>query len=374
MERGHHTLTVPYNMYHELISNLVRSVPSTILDMEIGRVRGRAPSQAFSEFLTNREQGDWAEKVIFEALNSLDEYVALKYGRSDDIVAGEAGFPDFYAAYQDELDAVGKRPDILLFRRNDWKPDWGTDISNRTRDELNGIVPHALAGLEIRSSSFLIGKYDLQLQKRQQALRRRAFEIRDEVLTNHKALLDSKNNLATILADLDESTIGDFGFRVPSWRSSQTLVTLSGLLRELKRCLSEYQKRDFLSLTPKVEDLKVVLKWIDTYGVPHYYFQVFFDRVYGISFEKILRIVSDSSLEDKDFFIDDGDAKNQNKATIKLNVKSGTEIAHRIEMPEHQSRMRELERGRLLFYVTFKGGVAHLNVDNLIDLVDPNHS
>src|SRR6266540_976941 len=212
-------------MYRGLISDLVQSVPTSILDVTISRVRGRAPSQAFSEFLTNREQGDWAEKVIFEALNSLDEYVALKYGRSDDIVAGETGFPAFYGDYQDELDAVGKRPDILLFRRNDWNPDWGTNISNKTRGELNDIVPHALAGLEVRSSSFLIGKYDIQLQKRQQAFRTRAFEIRDDVLKNHKALLDSKNNLATILADLDDSTIGDFGFRVPSWRSSESLIS-----------------------------------------------------------------------------------------------------------------------------------------------------
>ena len=49
--------------------------------------------------------------------------------------------------------------------------------------------------------------------------------------------------------------------------------------------IKEIQKRDYLSITPKVEDIKVVYKWIETFNVPHFYFQVFFDKVYGISFE-----------------------------------------------------------------------------------------
>ncbi len=53
--------------------------------------------------------------------------------------------------------------------------------------------------------------------------------------------------------------------------------------------------------------------------------------------------------------------KNQRKTTIKVNVQVGKEIIGKIDMPEHQSAMKELDRGRLLFYVTFKGGKGYLD-------------
>ena len=105
-------------------------------------------------------------------------------------------------------------------------------------------------------------------------------------------------------------------------------------------------------------------KWIETFNVPHYYFQVFFDKVYGISFEQILTIISDSDNEGLIFSVE-SDTKNQNKTTIKIKSTSGAVIASRIDEPQHQSRRKEMDRGRLLFYVTFIGGKAYLNIDNL---------
>lgn len=79
------------------------------------------PSQASSEFITNKQQGDWAEDVIFRAINeNSHNVVAVKYGKSDDLVAGDAGFEKFFRDYQTELDTIGKRPDILLFKKEDF--------------------------------------------------------------------------------------------------------------------------------------------------------------------------------------------------------------------------------------------------------------
>ena len=55
------------------------------------------------------------------------------------------------------------------------------------------------------------------------------------------------------------------------------------------------------------------------------------------------------------------DVKNQGKTTIKVNVQVGKEILGKIDMPEHKSAMKELDRGRLLFYVTFDGGKGYLD-------------
>ena len=47
-------------------------------------------------------------------------YVAVRYRKSDDLVAGEIGFDEFYNEFQDELDTIGKRPDLLVFRKSDF--------------------------------------------------------------------------------------------------------------------------------------------------------------------------------------------------------------------------------------------------------------
>jgi len=88
--------------------------------------------------------------------------------------------------------------------------------------------------------------------------------------------------------------------------------------------------------------------------------QVFFDKAFVISFQDILMLVCDVNNEGKSFSIE-RDVKNQGKTTIKVNVQVGNEILGRIDMPEHSSAMKELERGRLLFYVTFDGGKGYLD-------------
>lgn len=290
--------------YKDRIGELSLKVPRDIVsDFNQQKRRSKPPTQAFSEFLTNREQGDWAERLVFTAINKVNKhFVAVQYGRSDRLVAGEAGFKEFYESYQDELDRIGKRPDILIFRTQDYKLEWNFNISNLSEDEQMVIVPKAIAGLEIRSSSFLVEKYELHLQQKTTSAKRTA-------------------------------------------------------------------QRDFLSFTPKVEDMMIVYKWVQTFNVPHFYFQVFFDKVYGISFENILELISDPANRNTKYFIEK-DEKNQQKTTIKINVKEGFEIASRVEMPSHQSGYRELDRGRLLFFVKFEGGEAYLNTENLFGLLN----
>ena len=113
------------------------------------------PSQASSEFITNKQQDDWAEDVIFRAINeNSHNVVAVKYGKSDDLVAGDAGFEKFFRDYQTELDTIGKRPDILLFKKEDFDECLGYDISAKINDEIEQYVAKSIAGIEVRSSAF----------------------------------------------------------------------------------------------------------------------------------------------------------------------------------------------------------------------------
>lgn len=119
-----------------------------------------------------------------------------------------------------------------------------------------------------------------------------------------------------------------------------------------------------------MEDIALVNRWIQKYNVKHFYLQVFFDKAYVISFQDILELVSNDENEGNNFSIE-RDVKNQRKTTIKINIKVAREILGKIDMPKHKSAMKELERGRLLFYVTFEGGKGYLDRDVFLrDTID----
>lgn len=364
-------------MYSKEILELVEKINDEVDLIDVNfkfEKSNKPPTQASSEFLTNKEQGDWAEKTILSAINKYSkDYVAVMYGLGDNLVAGEDGFTDFFEKYQNELERIGKRPDLLIFKKSDYKTEWNHDIRNFSDEELDEIVPKAVSGFEVRSSSFLITKYNQYMSARLSNARDNIFRCREEILSKYSDLLKKKNhNLFNIIQDLiNEDNLDTIDFRRPNWRSTQELDQLSDLLKELKDNLKDIHKRSFLSITPKTEDLALVLKWIQKYNVQHYYIQVFFDKAYGISFKSILNLLLTPDLEDKAFSIEK-DVKNQHKTTVKINTHRTNEIAGTINLPKHNSAMRELGRGRLLFYVTFEKSEAYLDAASLNELVGYN--
>jgi AccI restriction endonuclease len=353
--------------YFDRISDLTKGVPVALVDFDVDRDKARTPTQASSNFITNKEQGDWAENLVTRAINETGiNLIAVKYGKSDDLVAGEDGFDDFYQEFQNELDTIGKRPDVLIFNKNDFDSTLGFDISQIPHNQITEYVKKAVAGIEIRSSAFLIDRYEAAMQAKTERFTKIALQIKETILSDFTDVLEhpSRQNYIEVLHGITSNTLSIADFRVPSWSSSERLIQVKDLFRQLKNAIKEIQKRDYLSITPKVEDIKVVYKWIETFHVPHYYFQVFFDKVYGISFEQILEIISNSDNEGLVFSVET-DTKNQNKTTIKINSKSGIAIASKVDEPIHESVRKEMDRGRLLFYVSFKGGTAYLDIENL---------
>ena len=348
--------------YIQEIENLIQNIPQDIVNFSLEKRRGNAPTQTFSEFLINREQGDWAEDLIFKAINEIENgIVAVRYGKSDQIVAGEPGFKEFYEKYQDELDAIGKRPDLLVFRKNDF--DFSTfDISHFDDNELKQIVPKAIAGLEIRSSSFLVHKYTEFSIKRKDKIINQIDETINNLKTQSSVLPSSWKIWLSNVNPRNEATL----FSIP--RASVRLESLKSIIQQLRVLINSLKKRNFLSFTPKAEDIYVIYKWIKTFGIPHYYVQVFFDQVYAIPFKKILEIISDPSNKGKIFFVEKN-AKNQFKTTIHIDINQGVLLAEKVDFPDHRSEYKELERGRLLFYVTFRGGKAYLDVNRFYKMI-----
>lgn len=358
--------------YYDRIRELTKNVPVELVDFDQARDQARTPTQASSNFITNKEQGDWAENLVTRAINETSvNFVAVKYGKSDNLVAGEDGFDRFYQNFQDELDTIGKRPDLLIFKRSDFDQNLGLDISQISHSQITDYVKKAIAGIEVRSSAFLIDRYEAAMQARTEKFTEIALQTKNKILTDFLDVLQhpSRQNYIDILNGITANTLNVTDFRTPSWSSSERLVQVKELFRQLKTAIKEIQKRDYLSITPKVEDIKVVYKWIETFNVPHLYFQVFFDKVYGIPFENILQIISDPDNEGVVFSVET-DTKNQNKTIIKINSKSGALIASKVDEPLHESVRKEMDRGRLLFYVSFKGGTAYLDIQNLKTILE----
>lgn len=341
-------------MYKDDILKLIKQLPLEI-DTEI-QITGRPPTMANSEFLINKEQGDWAEKIVLKAINEYsDEYFAVEYGRSESIAAGDDGFSDYYMDYQSELNAIGKRPDILIFKVNDF-PNRVIDIEN---DEH---IRRAVAALEVRSSSFLADKYAAFMRGRQNQAIKKCNEIRKTIINSNLAVLLRRKNetIYNLIANSTDETFRELDFRCPSWSLTEELRDLTALLKGLKENIKILHKRDYLSITPKIEDIALVNRWIQQYNVKHFYLQVFFDKAYVISFKDILTLVSNDNNDGKTFSIE-RDPKNQRKTTIKINILIGKEVLGKIDMPQHKSAMKELDRGRILFYVVFKGGKGYLD-------------
>lgn len=339
--------------YKTTIAQLLDEFPIE-LDLET-QIKARAPTMANSMFLTNKEQGDWAEEIVLNAINNcMNGYCALRYGRSESLAAGDPGFKEFYEKYINELNDIGKRPDILIYRQQDIPKGFNLDDDD--------FVSKALAAIEVRSSSFLAVGYATYMADRLQNAFNVIEDARSQILSSpYRELLHRKNRrIFDLMSSSTSESFQDWDFRCPSWSSTNELRELTALFRKIKDQVKILHKRDYLSITPKLEDIALVNRWIQRFGVRHYYLQTFFDKGYLMSFQDILRLVCDTENEETKYSIE-RDVKNQGKTTIKINVNVGKEILGRIDMPEHYSALKILERGRLLFYVKFRGGRGYLD-------------
>lgn len=349
--------------YKDIINNICNTIHTGLIDFNEPRSEASMPTQASSEFITNKQQGDWAEDVLFRAINDNSEnIVAVRYGKSDDLVAGDAGFEKFFNEYQAELDTIGKRPDILLFKKEVFDASLGYDISSKPSNEIGDYVSKAIAGIEVRSSAFLINKYTEEANRVVRENTERAIEIKNIVLAQYIDLLEQKRpELIAILQQIDEVSVRTLDFRSATWRSSQRLQELSAMLSEIKKCLKAIQKRNSLSITPKVEDLKVVYKWIMTYNVPHFYVQVFFDKVYGVSFQHILELVSNPDLEGVAYSVITHD-KDNNKSEIEIKLNQCWSIGDVKELPTMFTKETSNKKAS---YTCFEGGKIAVNINKL---------
>ena len=86
--------------YIDEIKQLAEKVNESIgVDIFKKAAKGRVPSQVSGEFITNREQGDWAEVLFLKIVNAkCNGLTAISYGRGENLIAGDPGFKEFFEA------------------------------------------------------------------------------------------------------------------------------------------------------------------------------------------------------------------------------------------------------------------------------------
>jgi hypothetical protein len=118
-----------------------------------------------------------------------------------------------------------------------------------------------------------------------------------------------------------------------------------------RRKSSVISDKDVPSFTVKIEDLRIVYRWIEQHGIQQMYCQVFFDSVFAINFLEIMRIIASRSgyrLEKPD--------KSQGKNTIMIPVTSGHRIDTSSTVPDFRVERKRTELGRHDAYVVPTGG------------------
>ncbi len=122
------------------------------------------PTDARSEFLANRAMGDWAERMLANAIaRAIPAWKVVQYGSTDRIAAGHPEFRGRYLAGLDEMRQFGKRPDLLIFPAS---AEVVADLSERSYSECEAVAKQAIAAIEVRSSKFEALTY-MTVRKRQ---------------------------------------------------------------------------------------------------------------------------------------------------------------------------------------------------------------
>lgn len=123
--------------------------------------------------------------------------------------------------------------------------------------------------------------------------------------------------------------------------------------------------QDTPNFTVKVEDLKIVYRWLEHHNCPQIYCQVFFDSIFAINFTEIFSIIGQGKGKGKDKrFSIENPKKSQEKSTIMIPITSGHQIAT-CDLPEFTVEHRVTKLGRHDAFVKPIGGTVYLDAEKL---------
>lgn len=117
----------------------------------------KPPTFRGSDFAMRYAQGFWSEERIVESINASEKWRALPYGRSGVGPDNKDEIADYWAKYR-AAESIGKRPDLLVLRREDYDrllPTLPADTTLATDDELSEVLKVAVCGIEAENSLWI---------------------------------------------------------------------------------------------------------------------------------------------------------------------------------------------------------------------------
>ncbi len=261
-----------------------------------------------SDFLMRWSQGVWSEKRLIAAVNKTKNYFATAFGPSstaptDDVRAFEQYFEKLENAGLSKM----KRPDLLIFKSiykqqimNIVKKLGGEEeLAFRKDDDLVDLLNFSICAVECENSLWIAEK------------------------------------------------MPDFG------KTLKPMKRLNG-----KKGLPKGAVLPTVIL--KEEDLKPLSDWQNLNKIPIHIWHAFFDRAYGLSFNKAQELINNELiLPNIQIFQAPGGATTK-KAIYKFYYHYAYDLGFAIEKPSLEPKVIEDKNGHILPYVNFSGGSLQL--------------
>lgn len=134
-------------------------------------------------------------------------------------------------------------------------------------------------------------------------------------------------------------------------RSSKFEALHYARVRAQERQSGKRSGRESQSFTVKIEDLKIVYRWIEKFRKPQAYCQVFFDSMFAINVLRIFEIIGSGT-----GFQIDNPVKSQEKTTIMIPITSGVQVASFGQIPTFDLDHQVTRLGRHDAFVRPVGG------------------
>lgn len=150
-------------------------------------------------------------------------------------------------------------------------------------------------------------------------------------------------------------------------RSSKFEALTYMAVRRRQRAEGNRSGRETPSFTVKVEDLVIVYRWLERYGVPQSYVQVFFDSIFAINF---LDIFAELANTDAGWVVETPE-KAQQKATLMIPITRGTQVGTATALPAFTAEQRITTLGRHDAYVVPTGGSFNLDAEAMRRILCP---
>jgi len=263
-----------------------------------------------SNFLIRWYQGVWSERRLKEAINNTGKYYAISYGLSGPAPEDPKELPKYFERLEKAGHGEVKRPDLLIFKRED------AEIVARIIKEFGG-----------EKELPFVGEESLK-----------------PLLERALVAIECENSMWIVE-------------NMPNWGEKLRPQ------RRLKGKLGLPKNAVVPNIIVKDEDRDPLNLWQRLWQTPIHVWHAFYDRVFGISLDDMERsIVEGFAIEKKqDYHSPAGKVSTKKTWNIPYYYPSVYEVGRSVEEPKLKADFIVDKNGHVLPYVRFEGGRIELS-------------